>query len=40
MYFLWGENFMAHNKGLDFRHKEVINITDGRRLRVCARCNR
>lgn len=20
------------NKGLDFRHKEVINITDGRRL--------
>lgn len=26
-------------KGLDFKHKEVINITDGRRLRFCARCN-
>lgn len=26
-------------KGLDFKHKEVINITDGRRLRICARCN-
>ncbi|MCI8518768.1 MAG: hypothetical protein HFJ51_01170 [Clostridia bacterium] len=26
-------------KGLDFKHKEVINITDGRRLRLCARCN-
>ncbi len=26
-------------KGLDFKHKEVVNIKDGRRLRVCARCN-
>ncbi len=26
-------------RGLDFKHKEVVNITDGRRLRVCARCN-
>ena len=26
-------------KGLDFKHKEVINITDGRRLRLCARRN-
>ena len=26
-------------KGLDFKHKEVVNITDGRRLRLCARCN-
>ena len=26
-------------KGLDFKHKEVVNITDGRRLRVCTRCN-
>lgn len=25
-------------KGLDFKHKEVINIKDGRRLRICARC--
>ncbi len=25
-------------KGLDFKHKEVINITDGKRLRFCARC--
>lgn len=23
---------MASQKGLDFKHKEVINITDGRRL--------
>jgi len=23
---------MASQKGLDFRHKEVINITDGKRL--------
>ena len=29
---------MAGGKGLDFKHKEVINITDGRRLRVCAGC--
>ncbi len=27
-------------KGLDFKHKEVINIRDGRRLRICARCMR
>lgn len=27
-------------KGLDFKHKEVINITDARRLRVCTRCHR
>ena len=27
------------SKGLDFKHKEVINITDGRRLRICTRCN-
>ena len=27
-------------KGLDFKHKEVININDGRRLRVCSRCMR
>ena len=27
-----------NSKGLDFKHKEVINITDGRRLRVCSRC--
>jgi len=26
-------------KGLDFKHKEVVNINDGKRLRVCARCN-
>ena len=26
-------------RGLDFKHKEVINITDGRRLRICTRCN-
>ncbi len=26
-------------KGLDFKHKEVVNITDGRRLRLCARRN-
>ena len=26
-------------KGLDFKHKEVINIIDGRRLRVCTGCN-
>lgn len=24
-------------KGLDFKHKEVINITDGIRLRLCTR---
>ncbi len=26
-------------KGLDFKHKEVVNITDERRLRICTRCN-
>ena len=26
------------NNGMDFRRKEVINITDGKRLRICARC--
>lgn len=26
-------------RGLDFKHKEVVNIADGRRLRLCARCN-
>lgn len=26
-------------KGLDFKHKEVVNISDGRRLRFCTRCN-
>ena len=26
-------------KGLDFKHKEVVNITDGRRLRIRTRCN-
>ena len=25
------------DKGMDFRKKEVINITDGRRLRICSR---
>ena len=24
-------------KGLDFKHKEVININDAKRLRVCRR---
>ena len=28
-----------NGKGLDFKHKEVINIKDGRRLRLCTRCN-
>ena len=27
------------DKGLDFKHKEVVNITDGKRLRICSRCN-
>ena len=26
------------DKGMDFKHKEVINIKDGKRLRICARC--
>ena len=29
---------MGSSKGLDFKHKEVINIKDGKRLRICARC--
>lgn len=33
-----GGIFMG-GKGLDFKHKEVINITDGRRLRLCSRRN-
>ena len=28
-----------NGKGLDFKHKEVINIKDGRRLRLCTRRN-
>ena len=26
------------DKGLDFKHKEVINITNGKRLGLCTRC--
>lgn len=26
-------------KGLDFKHKEVISMKDGKRLRICTRCN-
>ena len=26
-------------KGLDFKHKEVINISDAKRLRICTRCD-
>lgn len=26
------------DKGMDFKHKEVINIKDGKRLRLCSRC--
>ena len=26
-------------RGLDFKHKEVVNITDGRRVRLCTRRN-
>ena len=26
------------DKGLDFKHKEVVNIKDGKRLRICSRC--
>ena len=29
---------MQDNKGMDFKHKEVINITDARRLRICTGC--
>lgn len=28
------------DKGMDFKHKEVINIKDGKRLRLCSRCMR
>ena len=28
------------DKGMDFKHKEVININNGKRLRICARCLR
>ena len=34
----YGGIFMG-TKGLDFKHKEVINITDGKRLRICTRRN-
>ena len=27
-----------NDKGMDFKHKEVINIKDGKRLRICSRC--
>ena len=27
------------DKGLDFKHKEVVNIKDGKRLRIRTRCN-
>ena len=33
-----GLDFFMDEKGLDFKHKEVINIKDGRRLRNGARC--
>lgn len=39
MHIMQKEDFYMGTKGLDFKHKEVINITDGRRLRLCARCN-
>lgn len=26
------------DKGMDFKHKEVINIKDGKRLRICSGC--
>ena len=26
------------DKGLDFKHKEVVNIKNGKRLRICSRC--
>ena len=28
-----------NTKGLDFKHKEVININDARRLRIRSRCD-
>lgn len=27
-----------NEKGLDFKHKEVINLKDGKRLRFSSRC--
>ena len=27
-----------NDKGMDFRKKEVINIKDAKRLRLCSRC--
>lgn len=32
IYYKWGEDEKVGEKGLDFRHKEVINITDAKRL--------
>ncbi len=26
------------DKGLDFKHKEVVNISNGKRLRICSGC--
>ena len=26
------------DKGMDFKHKEVINIKDAKRLRICSGC--
>ncbi len=26
------------DKGMDFKRKEVINIKNGKRLRICSRC--
>ena len=26
------------DRGLDFKHKEVVNVKDGKRLRICSRC--
>lgn len=33
--FMKGYFFMNSNRGMDFKHKEVININDGKRLRFC-----
>lgn len=32
IYYKWEEDEKVGEKGLDFRHKEVINITDAKRL--------
>ena len=32
LYYMKGSANEMGNKGLDFKHKEVINITDGKRL--------